>query len=252
MISQPYQHPKSIYWVSKLLLLIFFVTELVGCASYSKTPYDFSIESEAKIPRIRKVALVTDLTPPEIDSVDLGFTKGQGVVGGAAAGALGGAAGAGALSGFAMDPYSGAVVLLLLLPVFTVGGAIVGAVSGGVSGNSADMLEEAEANAQRMLNEAYLQKIILERVLDYGLEKVDFEFVRIPNADPEGLENKPDYNALLDESVDVVLEVELLRLTLKDSLEMDARARLVLPETGAVLSDNYYKFLVSLTGLRTG
>jgi len=228
--------------LTKLLMISLFILELMGCATnIPKTPDYFATEHQSQALNISRVALVTDLTPPEIESVDLGFTRGQGAVGGAAGGALVGASSAlGSLGG-----CSGAfcaAALLLLLPVFMVGGAIVGAVSGVDSGYSVDVLAEAEANAQHMLNSAYLQTGLLEHAQDYGRKNIDLEFIRIPSADPKALAVKPNYKALSNESIDVVLEVDLLRLSLEYSLEIDARARLISVQTGTVLSDAQYRF----------
>lgn len=228
--------------VTKLLVLALFIIGLAGCATHApKTPDYFATGHQSQALNISRVALVTDLTPPEIESVDLGFTRGQGAAGGAAGGAMVGASSALESLGSCSGDFCGAV-FLLLLPVFMVGGAIVAAVSGVEHGQSADMLAEAEANAKHMLNSAYLQTELLERAQGYGRDNVDLEFIRIPSADPETLEDKLDYKALSSESIDAILEVELLRVTLEYSLELEARARLISVRTGAVLSDNQYSF----------
>jgi hypothetical protein len=82
-------------------------------------------------------------------------------------------------------------------------------------------------------------------MLGYGRENVDLEFVRLPSADPRTLSTTPDYMALSEEAIDVVLEVTLLRLTFKGYgkrayLEMYARARLINARTGEVLSDSTF------------
>lgn len=104
------------------------------------------------------------------------------------------------------------------------------------------MLAEAEANAQQMLNSAYLQTELLGHAKDYGHDNIGLEFILAPSANLESLVNVPGYKPLSNESFDAVLEVELLRLTLKYSLEMEARARLISTHTGAVLSDSQYNF----------
>jgi hypothetical protein len=222
----------SVLW--KRLIIVLYVTGVIGCAAdIPTTPDYFSIEYELLVPEIHRIALVTDLTPPEIESVDFGITHGQGALHGAGRGAMGGAA-------VALEV--GGVAGILLVPFFMLGGSVVGTVSGATSGYSAEMLAEAEASAQYMLNSAYLQTQILERVKDYGHDNTNLEFIRMSCADQESLADKPDYTALLDESIDIVLEVELLRLALEDSLKMDARVRLVSAQTGAVLSDSQYRF----------
>ena len=221
--------------LTKLLMISLLIVELMGCATnVPKTPDYFATGHQSQALNISRVALVTDLTPPKIESVDLGFTRGQG----AAVGAMEGAS-------FALQESlgscSGAVcgaAFLLLLPVFMVGGAIVGV----VSGVDADMLAKAEANANHMLNSAYLQTELLERVKVYGHDNTELEFVRMSFADPKAMIDTPDYTALLEDSIDAVLEVELIRLSLEDSLEMYARVRFVSVQTGTILSDSQFKF----------
>jgi hypothetical protein len=218
----------------KPLMASLVVAGLMGCATDMwKTPDYFSEKYESLEPEIRRVALVTYLSPPEIEIVDLGFTRGQGAAGGAMAGATSALRSLGSCSG----AYCGAV-FLLLLPVFTVGGAIVGV----VSGVDADMLAEAEANANHMLNSAYLQTELLERVKNYGHDNTELEFVRMSFADPKAMVDTPDYSALLEDSIDAVLEVELLRISLKYSLEMEAKVRFISAHTGTILSDSQFKF----------
>ena len=225
-------------------MIMLFVGGLIGCATDApKIPGYFAANIESHSPKISRIALVTDLTPPEIESVDLGHTRGEGVASGFAGGVVLGVVGALALILEAgSEAGAAAAVVILLLPVFVVVGAIGGTVTGVATGYSADMLAEAEANARDMLNSAYLQTELLEHAQDYGLENTDLEFIRIPSADPETLSDKPDYKSLSDESIDAVLEVELLRFKLEDFLEIEARARLISSQTSEVLSDVNYKF----------
>ena len=217
--------------------------EVTACATGApEHPEYLASDYESQIPGISRVALITDLTPPEIESVDLGFTRGEGAAGGAAAGALEGLSGALSGMGGCSGGFCGAA-LLLVLPIFMLVGAVAGAASGVDSGYSADKLAEAEANAQNMLNSAYLQVELLDRAQGYGRENVDLEFIRVPGTDPETLVDKPDYKAFSDKSIDAVLEVELLRLSMERSLKIEARARLISTKTGAVLSDGQYTFL---------
>ena len=221
---------------------------LNGCTTDApKTPGYFATDIDSHTPRISRIALVTDLTPPEIEGVNLGFTRGEGAAGGFAGGATTGALLtlnlAAEVTATGMAAGAAGAAIALLLPVFVVGGAIAGTVSGVAAGYPADMLAEAEANAQNMLNSAYLQTELLKHAQDYGIDNTDFEFIRMPKSDPETLLDKPDYKVLSDESIDVVLEVELLRFSLEYYLEVEARARLISTQTGTVLSDGYYKFL---------
>jgi hypothetical protein len=233
----------TILGLGKLLLIVLLISGIMACATGApEYPGYLAIDYDSQIPGISRVALITDLTPPEIESVDLGFTRGEGAAGGAATGALEGLRGA--LDGMkgCSGEFCGAA-LLLVLPIFMLAGAVVGTVSGVDSGYSADLLAEAEANAQNMLNSAVLQVELLDRTQSYGSENVNLAFIRLPGTDPETLSDKPDYKDLSAESIDAVLEVELLRLSMKYSLKIEARARLISTKTGVVLSDGQYTFL---------
>lgn len=217
-----------------LLMVFVLVVGLIGCAiDTAKGPDDFISDNDFARFDIKKVALVVDRDPPEIDSVDLGVTKGEGAVYGAAGGALAGV-------DAALTTGPGVVIAL---PIFAAIGVVFGTAGGVASGYSPDMLADAELSAQRILNSAYLQTQILERVSDYGHENTDYEFVRTPGADQKAFTSKPDYQTLSAESVDAVLEVKLLRLALEDSLEIVARVRIVVAPSGIVLSDSQYRFV---------
>ena len=217
------------------MLIFFLIFGLVGCRTTAPlTPDYFANKYEESLPDLRKVGLVTSLKPPKIDGVYLGLTKGEGAAAGAAGGALEGAG--------AVFSGGGGGLAILLLPVFMVIGAVVGGVSGADSGYSAEMLAEAEANALRVLNSAYLQTDILERAQEYGHNNLDLEFIRVPDADQPTLDDKPDYKILSDQSIDAVLEVELIRIALKHRLHIDARARLVSTGTAEILSDVQYRY----------
>lgn len=243
-----HRNSKIISVLRKWLVIVLFIAGLNGCATDApKTPDYFATDIGLHAPKINRIALVTDLAPPEIDSVNLGFTRSEGAAGGLAGGATTGAllalnlAAEGTATGMAAGAAGAAIALLL--PVFVVGGAIIGTMSGVDAGYPADMLAEAEANAQNILNSAYLQTELLEHVQDYAIDNTDYQFIRMPKFDPETLSDKPDYKMLSDESIDAVLEVELLRFSLEYYLEVEVRARLISTQTGTVLSDGHYKFL---------
>ena len=177
----------SLLW--KWLVIVLFMAGLNGCATDApKTPDYFAIDIDSHTPKINRIALVTDLTPPEIESGDLGFTRGEGAAGGFAGGAATGAllalnlAAEGAAAGAGI---ASAAALILLMPVFVVGGAIIGTVSGVSTGYSADVLAEAEENAQNMLNSAYLQTELLEHAQDYGVDNTDFDVLHMPKDNQE-------------------------------------------------------------------
>jgi hypothetical protein len=173
--------------------------------------------------------------------VDLGLTRGEGAAYGATSGAAQGALQA--LDAFAGCEGSFCGIAILLVPVFALGGAVIGGISGAESGFSTDELERAEANARRALDSAYLQTSILDRTREYGHENSDLEFLRIPVTGSLVASDKSDYRRLESEAIDAVLKVDLVSLSLEEFLEMKARGRLVSVQTGAVLSDSEYLFL---------
>jgi hypothetical protein len=229
---------------TKLLVLVLTVTWLSGCATSPSTtaelPEYCTTANEAQLAEIHRVALATISKPPTIETVTLGHTRREGASRGAAAGAAGGVNVAADIASES-DPYA-PLVALLLLPVLVVGGAVGGAVVGTATGYAPDKLAEAEANTQAMINSAYLQTEVLQRVQDYGHANVDLEFIRLSSFNPESQENNQAYTDLADQSIDAVLEVELRRISFKYSLEMDARSRLVSTRTGDVLTKNKHVF----------
>lgn len=229
---------------TKLLVLVSIVTWFMGCATTPPPPPpdNLAANSETQQPGIRRVALVTTLEPPVIERVALGYTRSEGASRGAVKGLIQG--GDAALDVFAdcSDIYcTGAFVLLL--PVFLVGGAVIGAAGGVATGHSSDTLAEAQANAQAMLDSAYLQTEVLHRARDYGLANVNMEFIEIPSLKLDVSLGPQGYAGVSDKSIDLVLEIDLLRIGLKTSLEIEAQARLVSVRTGDVLSDSHYSFV---------
>jgi hypothetical protein len=222
------------------------MAQLAGCAStagsskqseYRERP-DYSGGDWQQAPAgLSKVALVNVLAAPAVEKVDLGITRGEGAAAGAAGGAL--LFGAQPLA-LCVDPLACALAIVLL-PAFVIGGAIVGAAGGAVSGNPADELAKAEANARAMLDSAYLQGKILERIHEYGSENLNLQFIRVPTADPRILADKPDYSVLKRDGIDAVLEIQLVRITFEEALGMEARARLTSPNAGVVISDARYE-----------
>jgi hypothetical protein len=241
--------------VTKLLMILLLLAGLVGCASSAKAPDYVAEEYKSKAFKIRRVALATNLSPPEIEVVNTGLTRGQGAAAGAAGGAAGGAA-LGAATGIGIFVPASAgcgplVVVcaggaLAITGVLTVGGAVVGAVGGAVdgtvNGEPADRLADAEANAKSMLTSTYLQEALLEAATRYGQDNTDLDFIRVPSAGMEGLTSEVDYKGLSGKSIDVVQEIKLVRVMLKDQLEMQAEARLTSVQTGELLRNGLYSF----------
>ena len=166
----------------------------------------------------------------------LGITHGEG----AAQGALDGAADSlQVLQGCSGETCG---IGLLLLPVFAVGGAIAGGVSGAIAGHSSETLTDAESKARQLLDTAFLQTELLTRAENYGKANLDMNFLRLPPGDTQMLLETPDNKTFSDNSIDVVLELNLLRISLAYSLDLYAQARLISVKTGEVLSDDKYTY----------
>lgn len=223
-ISQKSQQNRSALRIASLLVTLSFLFQLVGCASLNgkqRTPEQYH---PAKQP-VRAVALVADLTPPRVEKIDLGITHGEGAAYGAVGGAVKGVAELG-------------LVGVVLMPVFIVGGALIGP----ASGHSAETLAEAEKNAEQLLTSGYLQSQLLERVIDYGSQNTEQAFIRMPSADRLAFSAAANYRSLSQQAIDQVLEVKLLRIGLRHALEIDARVRLVSVQSGKVLHVADYRF----------
>ena len=242
--------------VTKLLMILLLLAGLVGCASSAKAPDYVAEEYKSKAFKIRRVALATNLSPPEIEVVNTGLTRGQGAAKGAAGGAATGAAYGAAIGISTLSEANecgdlasvwcvgGSLALTGILAAGgTVVGAVVGTVAGASNGQPADVLAEAAANAKSTLTLAHLQVELLEAAKRYGRDNTDFDFIRAPNAGIDGQNSKIDYKTLSSESIDVVQEIELLRVKLEDNLEIQAQARLISVQTGTLLREGHYSFV---------
>ena len=233
---------KGCFWIIFPAFLLF--TVLNGCASEPVIPPAYYAEKlGTHVPNIKKVAIVTDLTPPEIESVELWPTRDETASDKAAEGAFDGAGSVPPVLLVAPPRYFTA------MPFFLAAGAIGGAIEGYISGYSEAELAEMSELVDRILDCAFYQNSLLEKLADYGNANVAIDFIRKPSADQDILLDKPDYSALIKESYDAVLEVELQLLALKKStesknmqLEMVSRVRLVSTHSDAVLSDNLYRY----------
>lgn len=232
------------------LLLLVLVLQLSACATNKalQPPHDASLRNEDDAGSIRKVALVTSPNPPEIEGVTRGVTHAKGAAKGALAGAAGGAMMGVSIALSACVEAVSCGVALLLTPVLAVGGGVVGGVVGGVAGDSADTLAASESQAQQVLGGEDLQSELLFRAQEYGQGHLDIELVQAPTESAEDLSSEENRTALANESIDHVLSLELLQVSLDRRLEMRARARLISVQTGAVLRDEEYAYFSESRG----
>lgn len=231
----------------KKLAILFSIslslTGLIGCTTDpGPRPNYYAEELQSHVPEIHSIALVTDLSPPSIESVGLDVGRGESAAGMAAEGAF-----KGVFTGAAYSLIYGPA-FFIVLPFIVATGTVGGAITGAASGYSAEMLAKVEALVEHILNSAYYQNILIAKVDAYAKDHIELKFIRMPSADQDVLLDKPDYSNLTDEAIDAVLEVELLQLALIESankkikLTMAARVRLVSTHTNVVLSDNQYKY----------
>jgi len=225
------------------LLLLVLLLQLAGCATNKALqPPDNAALRDDATGNIRKVALVTSPTPPEIEGVTLGLTHAKGAAKGALAGAAGGALMGASLALSVCFEWVSCGVALFLTPVLAVGGGVVGGVAGGVAGDSTDNLAASEWQAQQISSGETLQSELLVRALEYGQANLDVELVRAPDKSAEDLSAQENRTTLANESIDHVLNLELLQVSLDRRLEMRGRARLISVETGAVLDEREYVY----------
>lgn len=72
----------SISGPGKLLLIVLLITGIMACATGApEYPGYLTADYESQIPGISRVALITDLTPPEIESLDLELAREEGAAG---------------------------------------------------------------------------------------------------------------------------------------------------------------------------
>ena len=209
---------------SRLPAAVFFTVVLTGCATGGASDPDYAAGE------IRKVALVTNSTPPEVESIRFGISPGEAAVLNAPVNAAGGA-----WLGLAVCGKT--LVGLLVWPVCLGAGAVVGVASDNEfvvsSPNSPEALNEAEASARAILETGGLQNQILERAHAYASKNVSYTVERAATVDSAKLSKQ---------GFDTVLKVELTRIALRGSLQMEARARLVSLDDGSVLSEAQYGF----------
>jgi len=213
---------------------------LAGCGADGGTVPDHSgwTTEKAAEPNA-KIALATTSTAPEIESINLGISKGEAAaINAPVNAAIGGAAG--------LAVCGRTVIGLLVWPVCIGVGAVAGAADGNLtvasSSYSAERLDEAEASALAVIDTGSLQSRMLERVEAYGRQNLGNSFGQEVPETLEAHERSADYAALSAQGFDAVLEVELTSIALSGRLEMRARARLVSVEDGTVLEDGAYGF----------
>lgn len=135
-----------------------------------------------------------------------------------AAGGTGRGAAVGALRGVAVVSEAGrgcqgyaCGVFLLAMPVGAFFGAVIGGVHGGVTAESAEAVEKAEAALRTAVAGLSVQEAVRERVVEFTeAGKIPFALALVDEYGPTTPEEKVSYRALAQEGIATVLELSVL------------------------------------------
>ena len=216
-------------WVFIWLSLVFLIGQW-GCATAPKPPPP--LLSEQVRANLGTIGVATARFSPEAHLEAPTSGKWSGAGKGAAAGFFGSIQGAAQGGG-----YGGAVVLLLS-PVFAMGGAIYGA----IAAESAEKVEAAEATFKKALADLKIQETFRDRVLQVARDQTRHVLVLVPEHGPTAPGGAVEYSFVASQGVDTVLEIGVEKLGLPGgginpplSLIMNAHARLVRATDGMEL-----------------
>jgi len=144
----------------------------------------------------------------------------------------------GSIQGAAQGGGYGGAVVLLLSPVFAMGGAIYGA----IAAESAEKVEAAEATFKRALADLKIQETFRNRVLQVARDQTRHVLVLLLEHGPTAPGGAVEYPFVTSQGVDTVLEIGVEKLGLPGgginpplSLIMNAHARLVRATDGMEL-----------------
>jgi hypothetical protein len=160
--------------------------------------------------RTMKIAILPARFLPETDAINFAKMSGiaRGALGGAAIGAQIG------MTGFA----GGGLFGLLLFPITTTGGLVVGTVAGAVSTdpNQEELNKkkslEMENETKKILHELKIQETMAKHVQRTGKRETDRDFIVFKDVGPSSPENNPDYAPLMNQGIDAVLEIVVKKI----------------------------------------
>lgn len=170
----------------------------VGCApSTYQIPPPLSENIRAKL---GTVGIVSARFLPKAE-FQIPMGKGSATAHGALEGFLtpfqgGGSAGGG-------DYGGGAIVILALLPIFTVGGTVIGA----VKGVPEEKRKEAETALTNAIAELKIQETMRNHVLNTAKEQTRHSIFIIEDQDPDAPDKEVNYRFLANKGIDTVLEI---------------------------------------------
>jgi len=195
--------------LQRLLSATLVIALLASCAPQQPKP---SVE-QAVPGSLGRIGVTQLVTPPQCD-VDVGKTgSGEKTAKGSAQGALGGAGAGLSVLGACGDPYICGVVVLLL-PVFVVGGAVIGAAAGAASSqprpDAQNLQQMLEQGVTRTGGSAALRTEVIHAAHRLGIASIADISERISASDS----SPPDYRGLADQGIDTVMEVGLAQVGL--------------------------------------
>jgi len=191
------------------IIILLFITLLIGQFGCAHGPHKIPGLPEQARAELGTIGVVSACFEPEFKCPHKPLTKGKA----AAAGAIGGALGAlygGVMTG---DPY-GLALGIVLVPVFSAGGAVYGV----IEGKTTKTIKETEETLNAFRHEK-IQETLREHFLSVAREKTPYTFIVVEEQRPAFLGQEVSYGCFADKSIDTVLEMSVPSYELKSEKE---------------------------------
>lgn len=230
------------------LIHVVIAAHLCACAPVPIASMSHSFVSDAQRDQMGSVEVVALASTPQ-GVLDVG-TRGR-VAGAVHEAGQGAAAGGGAvLMHGCGGSEAGCLFSIILLPVFIVGGAVIGAIDGGMHAVPEDNAKMIEAQLRTDLAEADQQGKFRIAVLDASARAGVQNVIEIPASTSTVVGQDVNYRQLPDAKVDTILEVGILSVSFigrggadpELSLHFKAVARLVDEKTNAELYKHVFDY----------
>jgi hypothetical protein len=234
--------------IKRGLIHVVIAAHLCACAPVPVASKSHLFVSDAQRDRMGSVGVVALASTPQ-GVLDVG-TRGR-IAGAVHEAGQGAAAGGGAvLMHGCGGGEMGCLFSIILLPVFIVGGAVIGAVDGGMHAVPEVNARKIEAQLRTNLAEADEQGNIRIAVMDASAQAGVQNVREIPVSIPTVVGQGADYRQLPDAKVDTILEVGLLSVSFigrggadpELSLNFKAVARLVDEKTNTELYKHVFAY----------
>lgn len=232
---------KAVAWVTLLAFLN-------GCASQAFLPYASAPTPERTIPR--EIAVTAARFPPQAKVALLLRSKGELAASGAASGAAEGTHVL--MAGLAPAGELGALVAMLLLPVFAGVGAAIGAARDAPSAASAETIESGRRSVQEGIAHLDLQRSLQARVAhELRARGVAHRVEEVHDVGPTTPDEAYAYAEPDPIRQEAILEIAVLGFefvkaqkpdstTVNYALLMKTRSRLLAPSSRAILDELHY------------